>query len=590
MLNPPMKTIQGIAVAPGIEIASAFVLEQFRQRVPHHIVVPEERAGELERFEQALQSAMDDLAADRDRAARDLSKEAAKIFEFHLGLLQDPTLLEPIRDKIGNAGTNADFAVASSFSRMIDQFNAMGSQVFRDKARDVLDLERRILDHLMGRSQERLSRLEGQVVLIAHELTPTQAASLGISQVVGLATDAGGRTDHTSIMAAALGIPVVVGCHAITEHVNDGDLIILDGRDGQIIIDPDEETLEVFRKAKKRLEQFLTESGQDVGAEAITKDGTKITLLGNIEFPHEVEQLLKYGGEGVGLYRTEFLYLISEDEPTEEELYEQYVQSLELLAGRTLTIRTLDLGADKHTQQQALEPERNPFLGLRSIRYSLQHLPMFRRQLRAILRAAAVGPLRIMFPLITTMTELKQARMILSDVADDLRQEGVDVPTDIPIGMMIEVPSAALMASTFTREVDFFSIGTNDLIQYTVAVDRSNERVANLYSASNPAVIRLVKNVIRAAKRRGVDTSLCGEIAGDITYTMLLIGLGLRSLSLVPAQIPRVKQVIRRVTLEECERLARKVGAFESQRRILRVLREETRRVLPEADGGWNAD
>ena len=584
-----MKTISGIAVAPGIAIARAFVLEQFRQRVPHHLVVPEEREGELERFEQALSAAQGDLGADRDRAFRDLGNEASKIFEFHLGLLQDPTLLGPIRSKIKDKGTNADFAVASSFSRIIDQFNAMGSQVFKDKARDVLDLERRILDHLMGRSQERLSRLDQPVVVIAHELTPTQAASMGIDHVVGLATDAGGRTDHTSIIAAALGVPVVVGCHAITEHVNDGDRIILDGHAGQIVVDPDEETLATFERTRDRLDRFLTETAHQADADAVTLDGVEITLLGNIEFPREIEQLIKFGGDGVGLYRTEFLYLTSPEEPTEEELYEQYTQSIEMLGGRPLTIRTLDLGADKHTQQQALEPERNPFLGLRSIRHSLQHLPMFRRQLRAILRAAAVGPLRVMFPLITTMTELKQARMILNDVADDLREEGVDVPSDIPIGMMIEVPSAALMASTFAKEVDFFSIGTNDLIQYTVAVDRSNERVANLYSASNPAVIRLVKNVIRAAKRRGVDTSLCGEIAGDITYTMLLIGLGLRSLSLVPAQIPRIKQVIRRVTLEECERLARRVGAFESQRRILRVLREETTRVLPEADGGWNA-
>ena len=584
-----MKTIKGIAVAPGIAIARAFVLEQFRQRVPHHRVALEERSGELERFEQALQAATDDLAADRDRAASDLGQEASKIFEFHLGLLKDPTLLGPIREKIGEKGTNADFAVASSFSRIIDQFNAMGSQVFRDKSRDILDLERRVLDHLMGRSQERLSRLNEPVVLIAHELTPTQAASMAIDHVVGIATDAGGRTDHTSIIAAAIGVPVVVGCHAITEQVNDGDLLILDGRGGQIVINPDEETVSSYMEARDRMVRFENVTAEQAAADAVTLDGTKITLLGNIEFPREIEQLKKYGGEGVGLYRTEFIYLTSDSEPTEDELYEQYRTAIEMLEGRPLTIRTLDLGADKYTQQQALEPERNPFLGLRSIRHSLQHLPMFRRQLRAIMRASLDGPLRVMFPLITTVTELKQARMVLNDVVDDLRQEGVEIPGNIPIGMMIEVPSAALMASTFAKEVDFFSIGTNDLIQYTVAVDRSNERVANLYSASNPAVIRLVKNVIRAAKRRGVDTSLCGEIAGDITYTMLLIGLGLRSLSLVPSQIPRVKQLIRRVKLEECERLARRVGTFESQRRILRVLRHETARVLPEADGGWNA-
>jgi len=313
----------------------------------------------------------------------------------------------------------------------------------------------------------------------------------------------------------------------------------------------------------------------------------QIDLLGNIEFPHEIETLIGQGGMGVGLYRTEFLYLTSMTEPTEDELYEQYTKCLRLLEGRPLTIRTLDLGADKYTQAQAMEPERNPFLGLRSIRYSLQHLPQFKRQLRAILRASTHGPLKVMFPLITTMTELKQAKMILDDVREELEDENVDVAKDVPVGMMIEVPSAALMASTFAREVDFFSIGTNDLTQYTVAVDRGNQRVASLYSAANPAVLRLVKDIIRAGKRRNIETTLCGEIGGDITYTMLLIGLGLRALSLVPAQIPRIKQVIRRVDVKSCERLARKVGSFDSERRTLKYLQDELKIIMPELDGGW---
>jgi phosphotransferase system enzyme I (PtsI) len=291
----------------------------------------------------------------------------------------------------------------------------------------------------------------------------------------------------------------------------------------------------------------------------------------------------------VGLYRTEFLYLTRDHEPTEEEHYEEYKRCVELLAGKSLTIRTVDLGADKHTQALAEEPERNPMLGLRSIRYCLQNIPMFRRQLRAILRASALGPIKIMFPLVSTAMELRQAKMILQDVMEECEEEGIAFDADIPVGIMVEVPSAALMASVLAREVRFFSIGTNDLIQYTLAVDRGNERVANLYSGANPAVIQLVKSVIRASKRFHVETTICGEIAGEILYTMLLIGLGLRTLSCVPSQIPRVKRVIRSVDVGRCERLARKVGSFDSERQVVNCLRDELEQVMPALDDGSTA-
>jgi phosphotransferase system enzyme I (PtsI) len=308
----------------------------------------------------------------------------------------------------------------------------------------------------------------------------------------------------------------------------------------------------------------------------------------NIEFAHEVEQVLANGGDGVGLFRTEFLYITRPEPPTEEEHYEEYRYCVERLGGRPLTIRTFDLGADKITQSRAVEPERNPMLGLRSIRYCLQNIPLFRTQLRAILRASALGPVRIMFPLISTANELRQAKMILCDVMEECADEGVAFDEEIPVGIMVEVPSAALMSAVLAREVSFFSIGTNDLIQYTLAVDRGNERVANLYSGANPAVLQLIKAVIRTSRRFNVDTSLCGEIAGEPLFTMLLIGLGLRTLSLVPSQLPPIKRVIRAVDVPMCERLARKVGSFDSERQVMRCLREELDKVLPVADDGWS--
>ena len=582
-----MQSIKGIAVSPGIVIAQAFVLEQFRERIPHHSVAERDVTRELGMLEQAITDARDSLQADRDRVEADLGTEPAKIFEFHLGLLNDPSLMDPVRGRIQSELVTAAYAVSDAFSGLANRFRAMGSEVFRDKARDILDLERRLIDRLLGRTEDRIASLTTPVIIVGHEMTPRQAVSLTEAMVVGLATDFGGRTDHTSIVAAALDMPVVVGCQTLTEHVDEGDLLIIDGLAGEVIVDPDPETVAAYETRIARLAEARTAVTASPDDEAITLDGTRISLQGNIEFPREIETLIAQGGEGVGLYRTEFLYLTSMSEPSEDELYEQYSHCLRLLKGRPLTIRTLDLGADKYTQAQALEPERNPFLGLRSIRYSLQHLPQFKRQLRAILRASTQGPLKIMFPLITTMTELKQAKMILDDVREELEEERIEVAKDVPVGMMIEVPSAALMASTFAREVDFFSIGTNDLTQYTVAVDRGNQRVASLYSAANPAVLRLVKDIIRAGKRRNIETTLCGEIGGDITYTMLLIGLGLRALSLVPGQIPRIKQVIRRVDVKSCERLARKVGSFDSERRTLKYLQDELKLIMPELDGGW---
>jgi phosphotransferase system enzyme I (PtsI) len=584
-----MELIKGIPVAPGVVIGRAFVLEDVLERVPYHTVPAAQVENEVWRLNTAIELAQAELEADRDRVEEKLGPEPAKIFAFHIGLLQDNSLIEPIRVRVQQEHVTATYAVAEAFRNLADRFRAMGSEVFRQKANDLLDLDRRVLGKLVGQSRDRLKKISEPVIVVSHELTPAQAASLDTATVIGFATDAGGRTSHTSIVAGALGIPVVVGCQRISAEVEDGDLIVIDGTAGVVVIRPDDATLDRYRKDAQRLERERAGLLELIPLDPVTRDGTRITLLGNIEFAHEVESVLRFGGDGVGLFRTEFLYLMQGKPPSEEEHYNEYCHAVKLLDGKSLTIRTMDLGADKYSQQQTDEPERNPMLGLRSIRYCLQNLAIFKVQLRALLRASVHGPIRIMFPLISTAMELRQAKMLLVDVMDELREEGVEFDEHVQIGVMIEVPSAALMSSTLAREVNFFSIGTNDLIQYTLAVDRGNERVANLYTAANPAVLQLVRAVVRASRRFNIDTSICGEIAGESLYTMLLIGLGLRTLSLVPAQIPAVKRVIRAVDVTECERLARKVGSFDSERQILNCLREDLRRAVPELVAGSSA-
>ena len=586
----PMQTVKGIPVSPGTVIGRVFVLGEAETHVPHYEVEPDRVDAELDRLAGAIADATADLVVLRDRTEEQLGREAAKIFGFHLGLVQDPSLLGPIRERIRTDLVNAETAVADAFKAVTDQFRAIGNDVFRQKANDVLDLERRVLGKLMGENESRLSALTEPVIIVAHELTPSQTAGMDRKRILGIATDLGGRTSHTSIVARAIEIPCVVGCQRVMERVEDGDLVIVDGDTGVVIVRPDARTVEEYRSQQDRSSSYRRVLRESASLEAVTKDGVRIRLMGNIEFPNEVESVLANGGDGVGLYRTEFLYLTNDHEPSEEEQFAAYRRTLELLAGRPCTIRTLDLGADKYTQQRAHEPERNPFLGLRSIRYCLQHRELFKTQLRAILRASAHGPLKVMFPLVSTLMELRQAKMILNDVCEELDEEGIPYDRVLQTGIMVEVPSAALMARAFADECSFFSIGTNDLIQYTLAVDRGNERVANLYTGASPAVLYLVKQIVRAGRRAGIDVSLCGEIAGEAVYTMLLLGLGLRTLSLVPSQIPLIKRVIRSVDIPYCEQLARKVGSFDSERQVLNTLRDELRKIDPDSFGGWLAE
>jgi len=576
-----MEIKKGIAVSPGLAIAPALVLDAQEYRIAQRRVTPSDVPNELDFLHKAIEGSIGEINQLRGQAADKHGQEIARIFDFHLAILNDTQVLRRMEQAIAEQNFSAAYAVSLEMRRHVRDFLEINDQYFSERVKDVYDVERRMLRHLVGGRKEGLAHLKSDAIVIAHDLTPSQTASLDRKHVLGFATDAGGLTSHTAIVARAQGIPAVVGLNDITADASPGDLIIVDGNRGIVIIDPDEHTLEEVRQQQEehiRLEANLAELKS---LPAMTRDDVRINLYGNIEFPHEAVECIRGGADGIGLYRTEFLYLSREREPTEEEHYEAYVTVLEAAGDMPVILRTLDLGADKFTQARTREPERNPFLGCRSIRFCLRHLNIFKRQLRAILRASVKGNLKIMFPLITQLTELRQTKMILNDVMEDLEEEGQEFRRDIPIGVMIETPAAAIKATALAKEVDFFSIGTNDLIQYTLAVDRGNERVASMYTPTDPAVLRLIRNVIRHARPYNINVSLCGEMAGQPEFTLLLLGLGLRSFSMNPHAIPEIKRIIRSVTVEQAQAVAKQAMRLDTDRQILSFLLEETRKVIP---------
>jgi phosphotransferase system enzyme I (PtsI) len=583
-----MQSRRGIPVSPGIAIAKAVVLDNDEHTVSKRHVPKDKLQAEHDLVDAAIEDALKDLEDLRSQTASVLGSQLADIFGFHAGLLKDKSIVTRFHSVIDSELVTASYAVFSVMQDLADQFLAQDNAFFRERVSDIYDLKRRLLTELVGEQRSALAGLTEPAIVIAHDLTPSQTAALDRKLIRGLATDIGGRTSHTAILAHALGIPAVVGLKDITKRAATGDMMILDGHRGHAILQPDAAQLlesrqeaRAYREEAKALKKLRDQP-------AVTTDGTEVTLLANIEFTEEVPEALEFGAQGIGLYRTEFLFMDGDNVPTEQEQYENYSAAIKALGGKPLTIRTLDLGADKIAPgllEIHDEAEPNPFLGCRSIRLCLQHLELFRTQLRAILRASSEGPVRIMFPLICNIMELRQAKMVLSDVREDLEDQGIEV-ADIPIGVMIEVPSAALQATALAKEVDFFSVGTNDLIQYTVAVDRSNERIASLYTGAHPAVLELIKNVVRAANHAKIGVSLCGEMAGDPEFTLLLLGYGLRTLSITPPAIPGIKRVVRSVGIERCKRIARKASSFDNDREVMNYLREELNRITPGAVAG----
>ena len=577
-----MQRLQGIAVSPGVAIGEALVMDSEGFRIPRRFLARDAVEAEIERLDHAVRECAAQIERNRDTVSRELGKGYGAIFEAHLAMLNDVKLRAELEQLIRERHYSPEYAVSRVLRRYAKVFEALENRSLAERANDIVDIEKRLLRNLLGRRREEISELTSPVLILAHSLTPSETANLDREFVRGFVTEVGGAGSHTAIVAEGMGIPAVVGIGPFLTDVSGGDTVIIDGDTGLVILQPDEDTLGRYRQeveaGRSRAAQLHTL--RDLPAQ--TADGVRIQLWGNIEFPHEVTQCLERGSDGIGLYRTEFLYLGADQAPNEEDHLRAYSAVVQQMHGRPVTIRTLDLGADKVLGMPAPDDDRNPFLGLRSIRLSLRNLPLFRTQLRAILRASALGDLRIMFPLISTVLELRQAKMVLADVMEDLEEHGVPFNRDLPIGMMVEVPAAVMMIDHFVEEVDFLSIGTNDLIQYTLAVDRSNKDVASLYTGSDPAVLKLIQMAIQAGQRGGIPVSLCGQMSANPIYTMLLLGLGLRTLSVPPGAIPEVKRMVRSVTMAQCEAVSAKVMTLENARDIKSYLKEELKRVLPE--------
>lgn len=549
--------LTGIGVSSGISIGPALLLLEEELVLPTYTV--EDSEAEIALLNDGVDKAKAQLTKLVETTTIKLGADKAKIFESHRSMLEDPELLVMVNDAIVNQKKNAATALFEVVAMFASMFESLPDPYMRERAVDLRDVSERVIKNILNKTIVDLSALEDEVVLVAHDLMPSDTATLSKDKVLGFVTNIGGRTSHTAIMARTLEIPAVVGTKDVTSQVVEGDMIIMDGKTGDVIINPDEATLAEYRvkQEKEKAEKELLK--QFLAKESVTADGRHIELAANIGTPADVEGVVANGGDAIGLYRTEFLYMHSEELPTEDEQFDAYRKVVQGMGGKPVIIRTLDIGGDKELKSMQLPKEMNPFLGYRAIRICLTDKELFKTQLRALLRASNYGKLRIMFPMISCMEEVRAAKAILEEVKVELRAKEVAFDENVEIGIMIEVPSAAVIADLLAQEVDFFSIGTNDLIQYTTAVDRMNEQIAYLYNPLNPAVIRLIKNVIDSAHKYGKFVGMCGEMAGDGRYIPLLVGLGLDELSMSASAILPARKLLSTLTFEKLEAEANKV-------------------------------
>ena len=578
-----MQILKGTPVSPGIVIGEAFVLDIEEYRMPRRAVPPEQIEAEIGRFEGAVARVVADIEKDVARVQESIAGESLPgIFQGHIAITKD--LAPQIADAVRKYRFTSEHAVSKKVRMIVKQLTSNEDPTgFATRlVADFTDVEKRLLRALFGLRGNGHEGAGEKSVVFARDLTPSQTISLDRSKILGFVTEFGGKTSHTAILARAQGIPAVVGIPNVTRDVSGGDPVIVDGQKGIVIVEPDEETLKKYRALEMSFISFEKRTADEMRLlPSETRDGIAVALLANIELPDEAIHAREYGAGGIGLFRTEFLFFNAKTPPTEADQFDAYRKVLQVMEGRPVTIRSLDIGADK-VIDGSLPRENNPFLGCRGIRYLFERMDLFRTQLRAVLRASAFGKVRLMFPMVSTAEEIRQARAIIADVREELSREGAAFNGEIPVGIMVEVPSAAIAADLMCQEADFLSIGTNDLVQYVMAVDRVNEKISSLYQPGHPAVLRLLRQVIDAGARSERPVSMCGEMSGDPTFTTLLLGMGLRSFSVVPSAIPEVKKVLRSVTIAEARQVAHDALALTDARQVTEFLAEKTKRIIPE--------
>ncbi|MBI4436126.1 MAG: phosphoenolpyruvate--protein phosphotransferase [Candidatus Omnitrophica bacterium] len=576
----PEETLKGIPASAGVTIGRPFFLDSEGFSVQRQEIAEEEVAGEIARFEDALIQTRAEILRIQKKILEEMGKEQGEIFSAHLLVIEDRTLIEEVITRVKAEKVVVDYIFLDVLKRYIHAFSKIEDEYIRERTSDIEDVGKRVLRTLLGKQRQTLQDLKEPVIVVAYDLSPSDTALMHRENVKGFVTDIGGRTSHTAIMAKSLEIPAVVGLEEVTQRVSKDDLLIIDGAQGLVIINPTEETIRRYTEEQKRLEEFGRSLLKLKDLPAETLDGHRVTLAANIEFPHEIPSVIAHGAEGIGLYRTEYFYMNRVDLPTEEEHFESYHKVVQEVQPHSVIVRTLDLGGDKFLSQLDIPNEMNPFLGWRAIRFCLARPDIFKVQLRAILRASAKGKMKVMYPMISGVEELRQANALFREVKEELRREKIPFDEKIEVGAMIEIPSAALTCDLLAKEVHFFSIGTNDLIQYALAVDRSNEKIAYLYEPAHPAVLRLVKHIIDTAHKHHLWVGMCGEMAGDPRLALILLGLGLDGFSTSAVNLPEIKRVIRSVKMGEAKKIAEEALSLSTGREVEAYLEKMTKKIF----------